>query len=171
MDEGTENATPFAEDMVVPACAQSSHGFGTWRAAEVHAESINIVAGFAGREPQVAQSAVYAMDEMRRRFVLLQKHARWFIHAIGGRRATKNDVAAVRELDGIREKFLGMNNTTAVAGTAAVSDTAAVADDKEDDVDPMDELMDVAAFAEKPTVKPAKQVNSVSTSSGGSDDA
>ena len=87
----------------------------------------------------------------------MQKHARWCIHAIGGRRATKNDVAAVRVLDDIREKCWGLNNTTAVADTAAVSDTAAVADDKEDDVDPTDELMDVAAVAEKPTVTPAKR--------------
>ena len=143
-------AAAVAEEKLVPVCAQSPRlGVAAWRPVKVLTESITITAGFSARVPYVAQSLVYGMGGDTWRFLHMHKHSRWFICSIGGPRARKGDITAVRVLDEIRQKFFAEEDTT--------EDTTAVAEEIDADVDPMDALDDVAAPVAKPKTKTAKR--------------
>jgi len=143
-------AAAVAEEKLVPVCAQRPGlRFAAWRPVEVLTETITITAGFSTKAPYVVQSLVYEMGGDAWRFVQLHKHHRWFICSIGGPRARKGDITAVRVLDEIRKKFFEEEDTT--------EDTTAVAEEINADVDPMDALDDVAAPVAKPTTKTAKR--------------
>ena len=148
-------AEPVAEaavrgDTMVPKCSQVVGIKRSWRRVFAVSGTMAISGGYGGKIQRLAQTVVYEMDGRVWSFVHLHKHAPWFVHAVAGTDASKNDIGAVRVLDHIRTQF-----AQAVTTEDSSEDTTAVAEPILGDVDPMDELEEVALPVK--TVKKTKK--------------
>ena len=137
-------------DTMVPTCSQRVGPKRPWRCAVAVSGTMAISGGYGGKAQRLAQTVVYEMDGHAWSFVHLHKHAAWFVHAVAGTDASKNDIGAVRVLDHIRTQF-----AQAVTTEDSSEDTTAVAEPILGDVDPMDELEEVALPVK--TVKKTKK--------------
>ena len=127
-------AEPAVAENMVPVCsANQEQKFGKWQAVSVQPATVVIQGGFAGRAQHVAQTLACRMGVTEWRFAHICKTARWFLFAVAGPRAMKNDLYGVEVLDLTRRKFSGTS-------APAEADDAAVAEDGDDPMNALDEI-------------------------------
>ena len=89
------------------------------------------------------------MDGISWRFIQIQKHYRWFVSGVGGPKAAKGDLGAVKVLDYIRSRVVedGYAKVPAVADDEVRRSHDPMLqddDDQDDDDDPMNALDDIS---------------------------
>ena len=147
-------AAAVAEEKIAPTCAHRNPE--PWRRVQILSGSIGITAGFGGKHVCMGECLVHDMNGENLKFVHLHKNARWFLSSVAGRKASRGDIATVRVLDEIRQKFCE-EDINADATDDTTDDTTAVAEQTHKEADPMDALDDVPEVVHKARNKPAKK--------------
>jgi hypothetical protein len=123
-----------------------------WHAASTQRDRVGVKGGY-NTKAEVAAALEYQVDGATHAYVELDKNAQWFLKGVGGPKARKGDLKAVKVLDLLRKVISvqhGLGDADeGHAAVAAGSDPSAVADTEDDtqeadvDTDPMDAKDDV----------------------------
>ena len=145
--------------LLVPVSATTA-GQHEWHPINVACDSVIIKGGYnTSREPA---NSITLDDGMQppgsiRTFVELDKHARWFVKGVGGPKAAKGDLKAVLVLVVLRQQLNGRELASRIGGTAVAAPVLPDAVvESSTDIDPMDELDDIAVTDSPSQPKPPK---------------